>query len=439
MSQNLIEKLQEVWGDVWQDRNVRRITRNWNRMKKTDGYKVAAATAKDVVSGVKHTGEWLLRHGKYFLIGGASLISGQTSASPSPISGAQPSDSSTADTHKEWRISSTMKHLQDGHSEEQIQQMCCKLLENDSIYNKVCAEKSEQVGTEMLRIAQEVQEKIGGNRGRIRSQVLRSRWGKDIPVGLHCLRSALEVTTEAAENMGAPEFIDTFIQKIRKTNPNGYYGLKGTFAKHRNYKTATRNHNLTQIIAEETKDNPHDILLIAHKSSGNHTGSGYHMVLCFNDTIVSFNNEKIENKDAYFSKVSKYGELINISRTVREDGRSEIVQNITKQVMEDIKDGDGKIVQDLLAMYMGDKDIPLQDRLLAGGIAHEYMPLVAELPSAERNLEHLRKVRAKMSPQIEITANTQAPAPQRNIRRNEYSKQYAANIRQRNSGGKSSS
>lgn len=430
MSPNLIEKFEEIWGEVRQDRTVRRVTRNWNRMKKTDGYKIAAATAKDVVEGAKHVGKQAILYTKYGFICLAALISGKTSASPA----AQPSgENSNSDTQKVWRISSTMQHLQETQSEEKFLQKCNAMLSIDSIYNRICAEKSEQVGCEMLRIAQEVQSQIGGDRKAIRRKVLRNRWGNDVPVGLHCLRSALEVTTEAAEKMNAPEFIDAFIQKIRENNPNGYYGLKGTFAKHRNYKTATGKHNLTQIIAEETKNNPHDILLIAHKSSGNHTGSGYHMVLCFNNTIVSFNNEKIEDMNTYFSKVSKQGELINISRTVREDGRDEIVQNITRQMMEDVKQGNLERVEKLLASYMGDKDIPLQDRMLAGGVFHDYIPLIAEAPSVERNLEHLRTVRAKMPQQAEVTADNTPPAPQRNVQKRGTSKVYAANIRQRDS------
>lgn len=398
MSQNLIEKLQEIWDTARQDPTIRRGRRHWRKIQKTDGYKIAAATLSDVGHALGKAGRYLLNKGKIYGLVVLNLLY------PAPLSGNQPSatqgrgnngENSTT-TRKEYRLSDIQARLQAAYSAEELENMCTKLIGTDSIYTRLCAERSQQMGDEILRVAKEVQTQIGNNRGKIRSQVLKQRWGRDVPVGLHCLRSALEVTAEAAENTNSPEFVDMFVSKIRDYNPNGYYGLHDVFYKHRNYKKTTRQHNLLQIIQEETKDNPQDILLIAHKSSGNHTGSGYHMVLCYNDTIVSFNNEKIEDKDVYFSKVSKQGELINISRTVREDGKDEIIRQIVKQIKSDIKAGNPETIQTLLAMYMGDKDIPLQDRMLAGAAVQKIMPPVIAIDPLD-NFKHLRQVRAKLT------------------------------------------
>lgn len=430
MSQNLIEKLQEIWGDIRQDYTVRKIRKNWKKMKKTEGYIVASAIAKTAASGLQRSGGKLLNNIKYGIIGAASLISGPTSGATGGVPRPAENDGS-ADTYKETRLTPVMKQLQEVHSDESLQKICSQLLSNDTVYNKICAEKSEQLGEEILRVAGEVQDLIGGNRGQIRSRILKNRWGKDVPVGLHCLRSALEVTTEAAENTKSPEFINAFVKKIRDYNPNGYYGLHDTFCKHRNYKKSTRNHKLTQIIAEETKDNPYDICLIAHKSKGNHTGSGYHMVLYYNHMIISFNNEKIEDADEYFKDVENQGDLINISRTVREDGREEITQNIIRQFVDDIRAGNTETIETVLASYMGNKEVPLQDRIIAGSVLQSHLPIAGNLPATAMNIEHLRIVRAKMPKPAEVSEKSERPAPRKKIGNRNPANQFAAATRQR--------
>lgn len=394
MSQNLIEKLQEIWNVIQQDPIIRKGQRHWRKIQKSDGYKIAASTVSDVGDILGKTGRYLLRKGKVYGLVALNLL-----APNQPIKSAETygnNDENSVSAYKEYRLSDVQAHLQAAYSAEELENICTKLISTDSIYIRLCEERSQMVGNEMIRVAKEVQTEIGGNRGKVRSRILKHRWGNDVPVGLHCLRSALEVTTEAAQNVDAPEFIDIFIQKIRQTNPNSYYGLKSTFVKHRNYKTSTRSHNLRQIISEETKGTPNDILLIAHKSSGNHTGSGYHMVLYYKDTIVSFNGECIETADDYFKYRSSQGDLINISRTVREDGKNDIIRQMVKQIKSDIQAGNPETIQTLLAMYMGDKDIPLQDRMLAGAAVQQNMPQIATINPLD-NFNHLRQVRAKLT------------------------------------------
>ena len=48
MSQNLIEKIQEVWNVVQKDRNVRNIVKSWKKIRKTDQYRVVSAVAKSI-------------------------------------------------------------------------------------------------------------------------------------------------------------------------------------------------------------------------------------------------------------------------------------------------------------------------------------------------------------------------------------------------------
>ena len=274
MSQNLIEKIQEVWNVVQKDRNVRNIVKSWKKIRKTDQYRVVSAVAKSILEDLEQSSKKILNKGRYALIAIASFISGPSSAISGNATPHSNENNISTNTVKETHLSPIMKQLQEVHSEETLTQICNQLLSNDTLYNKMCAERSELLGNEILRVAHEIQSEIGGNKGQIRSRILKKRWGRDVPVGLHCLRSALEVTTEAAQNIEAPEFIDSFIQKIRDYNPNGYYGFHDVFYKHPNYKKSTRTHTLPQIIAEETKDNPHDVILIAHRSYGNRTGSG---------------------------------------------------------------------------------------------------------------------------------------------------------------------
>ena len=396
MSQNLVEKLQEIWDNAQKDPTFRHGKRQWKKIQKTDGYKIAASLASDVGQTICKGARYLWNRGKiYGLVAMNLLTSGPLVGNPSPSSPRSDKDEDAPAVRKEYRLSDIQAHLQAMHSSEELESICTKLISTDSIYTQICAERSQQVGDEILRVAKEIQTQIGGDKGKRRAQILRKRWGNDVPIGLHCLRSALEVTAEAAENTLAPEFIDMFVQKIRDYNPNGYYGLHDVFYKHRNYKKTTRQHNLLQIIKEETAENPNDICLIAHKSKGNHTGSGYHMVLYYNGMIVSFNGEHIEPAADYFKYRSTQGDLINISRTVREDGKDEIVRQIVNQIKNDIKKGKNETIQTLLAMYMGNKDIPLQDRMLAGSVIQNNMPLVASINPLD-NLSHLRQVRAKL-------------------------------------------
>ncbi|MBE6458861.1 MAG: hypothetical protein E7010_03500 [Alphaproteobacteria bacterium] len=432
MSQNLIEKIQEVWNVVQKDRNVRNIVKSWKKIRKTDQYRVVSAVAKSILEDLEQSSKKILNKGRYALIAIASFISGPSSAISGNATPHSNENNISTNTVKETHLSPIMKQLQEVHSEETLTQICNQLLSNDTLYNKMCAERSELLGNEILRVAHEIQSEIGGNKGQIRSRILKKRWGRDVPVGLHCLRSALEVTTEAAQNIEAPEFIDSFIQKIRDYNPNGYYGFHDVFYKHPNYKKSTRTHTLPQIIAEETKDSPHDVILIAHRSYGNRTGSGYHMVLCFDDTVISFNNESIQPVDEYFrTKSYNQGDLINISRTVREDGREEIIKNMTQQIIQDIHSGNTERIDTLLADYMGNKEIPLKDRIIVGSIMQNHLPIISEQPTITKNLEKLRNVRAKMPRPTEISKNNKNSLPDKKIGNNNLATNFTVGGRKR--------
>ncbi len=431
MSQNLIEKLQEIWNVIQQDPTIRKGQRHWRKIQKSDGYKIAVSAVSDIGRTLGKANRYLLKKGKIYALVALNLLSsGSLSGSQVSSMKKHGDNDDPISTRKEFRLTDVQAHLQAAYSAEELENLCSKLISTDSIFNQLCAERSQLMGDEVLRVANEIQSQIGGNKGKNRSQILKQRWGKDVPVGLHCLRSALEVMTEASQNTDTPEFIDTFIQKIRQTNPNSYYGLKGTFSKHRNYKSSTRSHNLTQIITEETKDNPHDIFLIAHKSKGNHTGSGYHMVLYYNGIIVSFNGECIETAAEYFKYRSTQGDIINISKTVREDGKAGIVRQIAGKIKSDIAAGKVESFQTLLAMYMGDKDIPLQNRIQLGSDAQQIMPLVASVNPLD-NFNHLRHVRAKLAARQTEAGNVNVRTTQKKtaIRPANGSKQHFAQNR----------
>ena len=175
--------------------------------------------------------------------------------------------------------------------------------------------------------------------------------------------------------------------------------MKKAFGKHRNYRKTTAKKNLLALIKEETAKNPDDILMIAQKSSGNRTGSGYHMVLVYHDTVISFNRERIASTDSYFRYTGKQGDMINVSRTAREDAREDIVRSTVNDMMAELQNGKPENLKALLAQYMSIESIPLEDRLMVGKAVQDNTPLIADLTPVidpVKNLEHLRKVRAKM-------------------------------------------
>ncbi len=393
MSQNLVEKLQEIWNNLQQQPAAQKVSA---KLAEARQQKTVAA----VEDGLKKAGQkvrrfWRKNHMNLRL---SILLSAVVSSGP-VLSKTGTSNSGSRDKESpntEIGVSPTMRQLQVNLSQEELGKICSQMLSDDLTYNQICSERSAETGDALLSIASEVQKEI---KSKGRSRVLRSRWGKDVPVGLHCLRSALEVLNEAAQQSGAPEFADAFIQKVRACNPNSYYGLKKAFGKHRNYRKTTAKKNLLALIKEETAKNPDDILMIAQKSSGNRTGSGYHMVLVYHDTVISFNRERIASTDSYFRYTGKQGDMINVSRTAREDAREDIVRSTVNDMMAELQNGKPENLKALLAQYMSIESIPLEDRLMVGKAVQDNTPLIADLTPVidpVKNLEHLRKVRAKM-------------------------------------------
>ncbi len=193
------------------------------------------------------------------------------------------------------------------------------LLNNQDLFDQFCKMRSSDLADSLLTKAQNIQTEIK-SKGR---QILQQRWGKNsggqVNLKFYCIRSGLELLKEAAEVTGNKEFYEGFVKSIEDVNPNSCFSAMQVYNKNPEYIFCN---NLGQRLKEESKNNPDDVFMVIHKSSGN-TSSGYHFVLVANNKVISFNREQIKDISDYFQSSSQKGMnkgyMMNITKEVEKN------------------------------------------------------------------------------------------------------------------------
>ena len=259
--------------------------------------------------------------------------------------------------------SSMLLEMTDKAGQEQLRN---SLLHNQELFQQFCEMRSSVLADSLLARARSVQFEIR-SKGR---EVLQRRWGNNesgrVYLGRHCIRSGLEILKEAVGATGNKEFYDGFVRAIEDINPNSCFAAIQAYGKSPNYISCG---NLSQRLAEESKNNPKDIFMVVHESRTD-TGSGYHFVLVAGGKVVSFNRERISDISEYFrgnsrnpASVINKGHMMNITKEV---GRAAV--EIQKAAYAACVEEYLKMPQDeknaLLADYMMDTTNSLQNRVL---------------------------------------------------------------------------
>ena len=271
--------------------------------------------SNEIVARLEKIKSKLRRAAVVLATGAATLLPGSGVSYPSNNSASQSKTSTIMEQEK---------------IEETISQIC----QDDYAFSRFCEERSKQVGSNFINRAKEIHRDIDENG----ADILKERWGKDVTIGFHCIRSACETLTEAAKDSNCEEFIDGFTKVVKRNNPNGVYGAINPFyANDKHHPHAEFYYRgIGSNITEQTKNNPFDIFMLIHDSKGN-TSSGYHAVIVTQNTVVSFNSEKIVPVEDYCKNI-KSGFIFNISQIVCDSEQDMLRQCFNQEVISATQD-----------------------------------------------------------------------------------------------------
>lgn len=170
MSKNLIEKLQELWSELQTEPTIKKIKESWKKFSNSEGF-VATQTKLNKVADQAKTklqqnpqvqkawraAKKKLRRNhtlmKIAVLGSALLFPSHNIAA---LGGAKSEGDSSQKPNKVLALSSTMRNLQTMHSEQQLDSICTKLIAEDNTFKQICADRSAELGEELLRLAAEV-------------------------------------------------------------------------------------------------------------------------------------------------------------------------------------------------------------------------------------------------------------------------------------------
>lgn len=212
-----------------------------------------------------------------------------------------------------------------------------KQIKNDMSFEDFMAQNQARMSEREQRFAKDLWETLVENVEEVKyakehglkTQTLRSLFGKDVHPRYYCAISGLKSLEQTIQNKDYPEykFLLNCIQ-----NPHAcisvIQGLKSAYGE----ESKTRNINKT--IEEQLKENPNSVFIVVHNSTRN-TSSGKHFVFVLPNKIVvdslvseketlkgkvvSFNVERITNSDTYFTGSRAVGDVFNLTKMSHED------------------------------------------------------------------------------------------------------------------------